>query len=397
MQADHLIIGSGLSALAVALGLPAAARVVVVAGAGDVLQTYPANRSPASFLGQGGLGNYWHGILPMAREATEQAALPAIRGLLAHLYPGLDVGAMLGTDQILVPWRPVRPRRHWQALAGKRSTLTVVDGMAERFALGDGAAEVTVSASGERRIIRAGRVWLAAGALHSPGILARSLGWAERMRMVSDHMIGYVGQAPAGEPIRAAMAGIRRDRHGVWLPALYNQDRSVVYGARPARFDFRTLDRGIAMRADFGLPTSRAAAAIAGRLSPGLVAETLFNKAGLFPRADLYNIVFQARVADAYPLSDDGVLGAPVPAAFAATAEQARAGHPFAGLVPSARPQLYQPGIHLHNSLDAAERQAITGLDRLRVVDASAVPDIGPEHHSFRIMLAAYAAAVEGS
>ncbi|MGL4813566.1 MAG: hypothetical protein ACRCXM_17490 [Beijerinckiaceae bacterium] len=399
MHADHIIIGSGLSALGVALGLPAAARIIVVTGAGNQVQTYPGNATPASYLGPGGMGNFWHGIIPVTSAVLDGAQAATASDLLTALYPGGHFSEALGSDQIFVPWRAVRPMAHWTRLTRERRTLTLLPANAESFSTGDGAVTVRVSDAGQTTDIQGKHLWVAAGALHTPGLLARSLGWPSADRTVNDHMIAYVGQTPADAQIRRLMQAVRRDRHGVWLPTIYGPDRQTVFGLRPARFDFRRPDRGIEMRADFGLPTSRAAAAIAGRLSAGLIAETLFNKAGLFPHAALYNAFMQLRVENAYALSAQGQLGERNRAAFAAAGEQARRRQPFAALTPTRRPDLFQPGIHFHGSLTEKECATIStpALARVKVVDASAIADIGPEHHSFKIMLRAYRLAQEAA
>ncbi|MBP8235290.1 MAG: hypothetical protein KAY22_23620, partial [Rhizorhabdus sp.] len=63
---DDIVIGSGLTALGTVLGLPAARRVLVIAGPQDgQLSHYQAGRpAPSSYLGFGGLGRYWHGVIP---------------------------------------------------------------------------------------------------------------------------------------------------------------------------------------------------------------------------------------------------------------------------------------------------------------------------------------------
>jgi hypothetical protein len=73
--------------------------------------------------------------------------------------------------------------------------------------------------------------------------------------------------------------------------------------------------------------------------------------------------------------------------------DAARAAQPFADLKPSQRPELYIPGIHLHHSLDlvALRRDGINVEGSpLQVVDASILDEIGPNHHSFAMMLASH-------
>ena len=77
-----------------------------------------------------------------------------------------------------------------------------------------------------------------------------------------------------------------------------------------------------------------------------------------------------------------------------AASDLVRAAQPFGNLRTSQRPDLYSPGIHLHHTLDAAA-MAAEGLDdaagSVQVLDASALTDIGAEHHSFKTLVSAYA------
>jgi len=59
----------------------------------------------------------------------------------------------------------------------------------------------------------------------------------------------------------------------------------------------------------------------------------------------------------------------------------------------SRRPDIFLPSIHLHHSVDvdALTRAGVNGpTSRVQVVDASVLPDIGADHHSFKLMVAAF-------
>ncbi|XIA64107.1 hypothetical protein ACFIOY_35100 [Bradyrhizobium sp. TZ2] len=66
---------------------------------------------------------------------------------------------------------------------------------------------------------------------------------------------------------------------------------------------------------------------------------------------------------------------------------------PWRELLKTRRPDLFLRGIHLHHSIDLDALNA-SGLESdrstVRVVDASAIGRIGPEHHSFYTMARAY-------
>jgi hypothetical protein len=255
--------------------------------------------------------------------------------------------------------------------------------MAERIDA-DGPKLRITSSAGEHH---ATRVWVAAGAVHTPALLARSFGEQMRRGHIADHVLCYVGQID-----HAKAPHTHRTSDGVYFPAMQDEAQTALYTLRPARFSFRTLDHGIEQRAAFGLPTGNAISKIMRSMSPGLLAEAFYNRFGLFASAQRYSIYAQTPVECAYTL---GTGPTPLTAdldKIQAAASLARQRQPFGGAALSKRPDLFIPGIHLHHSVDkAALMQA--GINqagsRIWVVDASQLDDIGPEHHSFKMLSAA--------
>jgi hypothetical protein len=388
MEFDDIVIGSGLSALGAALGTDAKRRVLVIANplAGKFLYYDDKQTVPCAFSGAGGLGNDWHGVIPTGwRNNFGGADASGFAQLLRYFYPHVELGERLQAPWLFVPWRAVRPRREFERLKLLRADrLTVLHDSAIGISLNARGAEVTTSGSS----YRATRVWVAAGALHTPVLLERSFGGRFARGLVSDHAFCYVGQV-AGAPAPA----LSHTREGIFFPARYSATGEALYTLRPARFAFRRLDHGIEQRAVFGLPTGNAMAKIARRASPGLLTEAFFNRFGLFPAAPLHSVYAQVVARDAYAYgSEDRPVQARLSAVRAAT-DAARSSQPFGGLIASRLPDAYIPGIHLHHSI---ERSALieAGLDTddspVKVVDASTLDNIGPDHHSFKMMLAAF-------
>lgn len=392
-QFDDIVIGSGLAALGTVMGLSAQRRVLVLGGAADgVFAHYDAKGAvPCAYSGLGGLGGYWHGVIPVSRRHDfEGADSSTFQALFKRFYPGAHIDKWAGQNALFVPWKPIRPAQELAQLATQRGErLALLPGVAQAIKPGSGQAVVT-SNLGEHR---AARVWVAAGAVHTPALLARSFGEQMRRTHVADHVLCYVGQVDGAQAPRTHITG-----DGVYFPAFYDQADTALYTLRPARFAFRQLDYGIEQRAAFGLPTGNAIAKIMRSMSPGLLAEAFYNRFGLFAKAKRYSIYAQTPVDQAYAL---GTGATPLTADLAriqATAGMARQRQPFAGAVLSQRPDLYIPGIHLHHSLNMAELKA-AGINEagsvVRVVDASQLAGIGSEHHSFKMLCAAYQTAQE--
>lgn len=388
MDFDDIVIGSGLAALGATIGLAASRRVLVLCGPREGrFSHYDARGTvPSSFLGEGGLGNDWHGVVPTGWRHNFGAGSDAgFTALFHHFYPRSDARGRLGQPWLFVPWRPIRPRVEFARLCRLRGERLVLSPeLAQDFRVDARGVEVRTAAGAQR----ARRLWVAAGALHTPMLLERSLGRGIARGRVSDHVACYIGQADG-----LAAPRIERTREGAFFQAWHGVNADALYTLRPARFAFRTLDHGIEQRAVFGLPTGSAIAKITRRMSPGLLAEAFFNRFGLFPTAPRHSIYAQVLVRDAYTIGGDGTLLQANDAAIRAATDAARAQAPFAGMRPSLRPELSIPGIHLHHSVDL-EALARAGLGDasfpVRVIDASVLREIGPEHHSFKMMLAAH-------
>ncbi|RYY22808.1 MAG: hypothetical protein EOP62_22175 [Sphingomonadales bacterium] len=397
MPYDDIIIGSGLSALAVALGLRGGRRrILIIAGAESGFRHYPGANVPAARGGRGGMGGYWHGVIPLSLQHRPRGLDDESWARLAdHFYPEAALSDHIGQGQYFVPRRPIRPADHFAALAGQ-GEVEIADIDATRIEPEQGADGLHRIISGDQQF-QARRIWVCAGALATPALLARSGFIDGGKRSVSDHIIGYAGQIAAEEGSESMMATVARRREGVFFPFRFGGAHDHFFTLRPARFDFAKVDAGIAKRAVFGLPTSRIVSGLAGDISPGLIAEAFYNKFGLFAHAARYSVYFQTVAADAYLIEEDGQLALNPDRRVANAIAAANAAAPFANIARTQQPELYIPGIHLHGSLTRLECDRF-GPERefrkIHLVDAAALRDIGPEHHSFAMMAAAYRRAV---
>ncbi|MFN0185523.1 MAG: hypothetical protein ACKVQR_17055 [Aquabacterium sp.] len=390
MGIDDIVIGSGLAALGAVLGLSAERdrRILVLTGPPDGAHLHFDERrvAPCARLGPGGLGCDWHGVIPLGLRPLFKASTPeAFKTFFEGFYPHAALAGRLGGDWVFVPWRPIRPYPRLMDLSVRsEGQLSLVPETAVDVRCVDGGVEVHTA----QRTHRARRVWLAAGAMRTPPLLARSLAPRAVRDRASDHVFCYLGQL---QPERAP--AVARSRDGILLPVHVDAAQTALYSTRPAAFDFRRLDHGIELRALFGLPTGSAVAKIARRSSLGLLVEAFYNRFGLFGSVGLHSAYAQLLVSDAYRYSAGSrPLQADLPAIQTAM-DRARRHQPFANLTPSRQQQAYVPGIHLHHTVEPAALRA-AGIDDpdspVQVVDASTLVDIGPEHHSFKMMLSAY-------
>lgn len=391
MVFDDIVVGSGLTALAAVIGLDPHRRVLVLAGPREGrVEYYDSNQDvPRAFLGFGGLGRYWHGVIPTAARAPYARQLHGeISRLFRYFYPEADIASRLGKPWLFVPRQPIRPAREWMRLAEARgSNLDIRFEDAAVFEPGDDTVSVrTASGSHQGR-----RLWIGAGALRTPKLIEASLGRAVHRGRVSDHLICYCGQIDRTIHRYAPAPRIERVSGGFWMEAHLTESAHALLTTKPARFDYRTLDRGFEQRRAFGLRTGSALSKIASAGSPGLVAEALFNKFGLFPDARMLSVYAQVLVRDAYRVDrSDGLL----------RLDQEKAARAIDGIVvpwpemtPTAKPDRFLQGIHLHHTIDTkAIHDTGIGLEGsiVRIMDPSILSDIGPEHHSFHAMANAY-------
>jgi len=396
LEYDDIVIGSGLSAIGTVLGLPVDRRVLVLCGpVAAVTQYYDSARViPCAYLGFGGLGNFWHGVIPTGGRTNFGATgSPDFERLFHRFYPGVELVSRLGRPFVFVPWRPIRPEAAWRRILIERPRhLRLARQSALRLAIESTRAAVWT----DSEQFRADRVWVCAGALQTPALLDRSLDRVVSRKTVSDHVLCYVGQIDRAAHPEVAPAPVAWTRAGVWLEARYNDAGTGLFSLRPARFAYKRLDYGIEQRAVFGLPTGTAVAKILRGASAGLVAEALYNRAGLFPHARVQSVYAQILVADAHWLRAGDVPVAMRTDVIRSAVDGVRASPAWPQVLPSRRPELFLPVIHLHHSVDRDLLRA-SGVNEpmcpVQVADASVREDIGPEHHSFKMMVAAFAKA----
>lgn len=356
-----------------------------------MLETYPDTNVPAAYLGEGGLGRYWHGVIPLSEsEGFPSVTREDIGHQLEIFYPGFVADAF-PADSLFVPYRPIRPMAHLDTLAAKHPTFVLRAGTVERIKDGGINAEVHLD---DGEILKCREVICAAGALGTVRLLMRSDLIGKNERKVSDHVIGYAGRIRRERLEDAGQISLWRSRHGIVFPCHYSVDRRVLYSIRPARFDFAALDTGIEKRAIFGLPTSKVVAGIMGKLSPGLAAEALYNRFGIGGGARWQSVNYFVEGKGLYTLDEKTNLVPPPLDYIRELAQFAVRSVPFEGLERSRRPELYIPSIHLHASLDPEERERFDpfGNCAIKAVDASRLFAIGPAHHSFKMMIQAYQA-----
>lgn len=392
MEFDHIIIGSGLSALATAMGLPRKARTLVLTGGTKGGMTYydGASRVPSTFIGLGGLGEYWHGVVPMGfRNNFANASTTDFIEFFSQFYPHTDIAQRIGKPWLFVPYRAIRPDKYWRGLLQERDRLQI---RAMRATLlEDQSDRIHVAAEGESFTCKF--AWLAAGALHTPRLLATSFDASLARQTADDHAIIYLGLVDQSKTYKHIVPRPHRDRGGMWLPLRYSDTPEALLTTRPARFDFKTLDSGIKRRTLFGLPTGNAVVRLLTRPSPGLVAEAFFNKFGLFPRSRFQSAYAQFPVMNAYGFNSGTAELTPRNNLIVAAAQALRSSLAIDGLLPSRQTELFIPGIHLHNTvrreaLDAANIDVPNS--RILIADASTLTNIGPDHHSFKMMLSSF-------
>jgi hypothetical protein len=393
MVFDDIIIGSGLTALATAYGLPNRRRVLVLTGGSrDTLAYYDARSNiPCFNLGFGGLGNFWHGVIPLPpADSANQAARSAFAEVFRIFYPEEPLPESLVGSWLYVPYRPIRPKPHWRRLADARAGHLSLVHLQARSITADRRQWLVHTTEGS---FEGHRLWLAAGALGTPALLERSpmlAGTAQKT--ASDHAIVYLGQIDRREYPHIAGPAVRRGTSGIWMQALDRLGAAGLVTVKPARFAYRRLDHGIRQRSAFGLPAAGLVKKVLRAGSLGLLAESLFSKFGLFPNAEMLSVYAQIRVAHGYRRmpgregiqADEDVI--------AASILNARQHLHLPEMRTSRQPEMYVHGIHLHGTVSpvALAVASVAGASSIEVVDASAAQDIGNQHHSFRLMTNAY-------
>jgi hypothetical protein len=389
MVYDEIVIGSGLSALGAVLGFPANRRVLVIGGptSGQFVYYNGGRTNPCAYLGHGGLGTYWRGVISTGGPQNFAGVSAGYFETFARrFYPNTDISERLGKPWLFMPWRPVRPKVEWRRLKAERSDrLVFLHECVSRFTPGNRDVSVHTASS----TYRATRVWLCAGPLHSPALLDRSVERRVSRQFVSDHVQCYLGLI---DRLRTGVAPpcVQRTKDGMWFEGRYDDQRRTLYTLRPARFAFSRLDYGLVQRIG---PPRRGPRKLLRSPSLGLIAEVLYNRSGLFPNARMQSVYAQFAVPDAHRFLSGDVRPSARRDVIQSFVDDVRASAPWTEMRPSRRPDIFLPAIHLHHSVDvdALTCAGVNGpTSRVQVVDASVLRDIGPDHHSFKLMVAAF-------
>lgn len=394
MVYDDLIIGSGLTGLAVAYGLPSGRKVCVIAGPKkNELQWYDESCGiPCANNGFGGLGSYWHGVIPMGQIGSSFTPDPYAFTELFHRFYPESIEERLGKAWQFVPYKPIRPQIHWQRIFRDNPNWRRILANADKIEHRPWGWNVSVG----QQSFSGSRIWIAAGALGTPALLERSPGLSGCSReYVSDHVILYMGQLSRREHPELPFPTIERSKSGVWMLGAYDNFRKGLLSTKPARFSYANLDYGIEQRAAFGLPTSGLLNKLLKAPSLGLISESLFNKFGLFPKAEILSVYAQICVKDAYHLEVRSRRLTPELSNIQSVINDYRESLNWPELDPSLRRELFIRGIHLHHSMDVniLKKKGVLDIENIKIVDPSCITDIGPEHHSFKAMVNAYSLA----
>jgi hypothetical protein len=186
---------------------------------------------------------------------------------------------------------------------------------------------------------------------------------------------------------------VQRTKDGVWFESRYDKDGKALYTLRPARFGFKRLDYGIERRNAFGPWPGNSIGSIMRGASLGRFAEALYNRSGLFPNARVQSVYAQINVPNAHRFhSIDAQLSARRNV-MQASVDDVRSNSPWTEIRTSQRPDIIFPSTHLYHSVDV-EALTRAGMNvptsRVQVVDASVLTDIGPDHHTFKLMAAGF-------
>jgi hypothetical protein len=394
MVYDNIIIGSGLTALATAYGLPSDSRTLVLTGGEhDTIGYYDlSSKTPCQNQGFGGLGNFWHGVIPMDfSDMLASIPVDVFTKVFKIFYPRESPGAFVNSPWLFVPYSPIRPKPHWGRLLKSRAKcLSINHTTAQRVQQQNGVW--LVQANGQ--FLKTNRLWIAAGALGTPALLERSGIYSSAiLPSASDHVILYAGQTNRKTHPQIPSPEVKHTSSGYWMRASADYGSLGLITTKPARFSYKVLDQGIEERSAFGLPASSVVKKLISAGSLGFVAEAAFNKLGLLPDSQILSVYAQIRVKDAY-IRLPGMRGVQVDnKSILSSIKEFRKTLNSNILTLSRREDLYIRGIHLHRTLNT-ETLATLGINskssNCHVVDASAVDDVGPEHHTFRLMARAY-------
>lgn len=396
MEFDEIIIGSGLSATGLLLGMSDRKRILMIGGhKNNRVHSYNSTvPTPCLNEGIGGLGNFWHGVIPLKLDTLEKSYLEDFMTLFNIFYPKFKIQKHLLSNKLFVPYTPIRPLKFIKKELKKRRGQLIFK---EEFVNLLKIENSTVIVHTDKSQFRSKRVWICAGALSTPEILSKTFNDQFYNQFAKDHFIVYVGNIKNESLPDSNFTAPNYNKSGILFNGLFDSEQSnSLLTIKPAKFAFKTLDYGIQQRMIFGLATKKLLSKLFSRFSPGLFFEALYNKTGLFHKSDLFNIYAQVLIDDAYFLNSNCQR---LTKNEKGIQQRLHAFHDqleFKGLNKTLLRDNYLPGIHLHNTISDTKIKEYN-LDSpnspIQIVDPSMSNNIGCEHHSFNTMVRAFSKA----
>lgn len=374
---DICIIGSGVSALGAVMGVKGndnikKANICLIADDRDRVDYYDSGQI-LRYLGFGGTGKYWHGVIPTYPLSE------AKKNIFQFFFGDMDY--IWGRPMLFVPRSPIRPNFYIRQLIEKEEYIR---DSVNKLILADDGVYILLN-SGKK--VFAKSVYCAAGVIGTLGILYRS-NIINNEITIGDHICGFVGfigkddiEGILGEEVKPIFG-----RKGYAVPCMFSDDGRTLFSFRPSRFEMKEVRNQLRGGPKFSVDRKKLILEIFKSKSIGRISEALSLRYGMLFSADKYSIHFQYECKEAHLLDlakerlypsfkDNDVLRNVLPEVNKIFGIQ------------NIPPQKFYYGTHLFGAMGLPSIPP-----EITIVDSTLVNSIGGGHHSFSQM--AYAKEV---
>jgi hypothetical protein len=390
---EEIVIGSGLTATGYVMGAIEKGKKILVisdlqSSSKSNINYYPHIKTPLYTDEHGGLGNYWHGVIPL--DIYTESELATFESFLNKFYPRVNLSGKIESRHF-VPYCPIRPKSIFNKYI-KNSSIEVKFERVIKIDF-DGSKWIIMT---EKSILCAFKLTISAGAIGTARILYRSpIFKFSRFGFFSDHVIFFAGQVKSSNYDQQML----RSRSGIF-PKIFSINKfnaDIKFILRPAAFDFKLLGGNLKARNVFANSGIKLYTKLFENRSLGLINEAVYNKFGISLNTDISNIYMQVPIINSYSLDrESGSIKC-----IESTIKKSLEIHTkflkenLQDFVAQSHQNSWFPGIHLFRSIDYFELETVKSFaSSLKIVDSTVIQDIGYQHHTFKLMFDAYKTAL---
>lgn len=298
MLYDHIVIGSGITALGILRALEskniAPRDVRIICDDRNTRANYPGSKQLLQEFALGGNGKYWHGVVPLFD-------VPGSESEFFDFMESIFKVSLSTNESIFVP-------RRVQPLVTNQSFNIWLDSCVKGHAKSIDYDGENFSISLGDKVLRSRRLYIAAGTYGANTLLRNSFFRKFCLSDCSDHICGTLGLITRNGLHELLERNFRSDFNnaGYTIPV-----KNTEYGLltfRPAYFEMRGLNSAHLLGPTYSHRKTEMLKKLLSKRSFGKIAEAAALKTGLFYRSQFYSVHFQRNCRSALNFDENNSI-----------------------------------------------------------------------------------------